>query len=670
MPAVKSEQIPTWTSQNKGRQIVIITTYVLVLFIFTYKTLLNFPQTFSQETLKYYVDRYGLQSSTYQVSFFVVYLCLLGLCALLLSSSTNFSIHPHPLENDRRNLVTLRVGLTLLALFIFLYADYSEEFRFGFTLTLVVVLIIKKFKLNEKIKFRPVKNLIIFSCLIFFFVYIIFPFFTPPIFDSNSLYIISSEHYAAVLLPGYDLSCCGKINNSFYGLGTAFLVAIALKLLSFLPVNHEYLLFFVVRIFQVIAIFLIFLVARLANKKNFVIVGSITMLLTVQINTAGSGNYYANHSGLRFTWFLVGLIAVTQLSKRKSCQLFLYSLISSALITMNVDTGLMISAGIITLFVLQDSVQKRQRFRLLLSLFSILVSIILLTTFLTLLVQLFFDGYTTPLAIALGQQGSNGQIGRLNVSAIFFIFFGTIYFLQGFILNHQHRSHTVKKFQAAMAAVLLFSLVYYFSRMSPANLWFQVIPFMLMISPSINGRLFQMIRSHSNTISILAIVTFSFIGGLAFLNAFKLYQTTYTSYLALYRSDCELKISIFQSLCNTFEDPVVITDYVREAKNLAEGNNSVVISILPSTIKTADFNQTLPWDIFRPTNTTEIEEWRAWFKTNKPQFLLFDNPSSNLSLSRPGETQFNRTLLGYLSNYRLEGASYYWEKYRRVEPSG
>jgi len=657
------------TLQNKNRRIITTATYVSVLFVFIYKLLLDFPQTLRQDVLDYYVDRYGFQSSTYQVGFFVSYLCLLGLCALLLSSNRNFSTSPQLRKNDQQNSVTLIFGLCLLALFIFLYAEYGEEFRFGFILTLSAVLVIKKFALDEKIKFRLIKNLIIFGCLVFFFVYIIFPFFTPPIFDSNSLYVVSSEHYAATLLPGYDLSCCGKINNSYYGLGTAFLVAIALKLLSFFPVDQEFLLLFVVRIFQVVAVFLIFFAARLANKKNFMVVGAITVLLTVQINTAGSGNYYPNHSGLRFIWFLVGLIVLTQFSKRKSRQLFLYSLVSSALITMNVDTGLMISAGIITLFVLQESVQVRKRFKLLSSLFSILVSIILLTAFLTMLAELFFDRYTSPFTIALGQQNI-GQINKLNVSAVFFIFFGTIYFLQGFISNRQIRPHAIKKFQSAMAAVLLFSLIYYFSRMSPANLWFQVIPFMLMIAPSINRRVFQMIRSHSVTISILAIITFSFIGGLAFLNAFKLYQTTYYSYLALYRSDCNLKISVFQTLCNTFEDPVVITDYVREAKDLAGSNDSVVISILPSTIKTADFNRKLPWDYFRPVNTTEIEDWAAWFEINKPQFLLFDNPSSNLSLSRPGEVQFNRTLLNYLSNYRLEGASYYWEKYRRVEPSG
>lgn len=658
------------TLQNKNRRIIITATYASVLFVFIYKVLLDFPQTLRQDTLDYYVDRYNLQSSTNQVGFFVSYLCLLGLSALLLSSSRNFSTPPHLLKNNRKNSVGLIVGLYLLALFIFLYAEYSTEFEYGFTLTLSAVLIIRKFALDEKIKFGPIKNLIVFSCITFFCVYVIFPFFTPPIFDSNSLYVSSSEHYAPVLLPGYDLSCCGKINNSSYGLGTAFLVAIALKLLSFFPVDQEYLLFFVVRIFQVIAIFLIFFAARLANQKNFIVVGAITVLLTNRINTAGSGNYYPNHSGLRIIWFLVGLIALTQFSRRKSRQLFLYSLVSSSLITMNVDTGLMISAGIITLFVLQDSVQERQRFRLLFSLFLILVSIILLTTLLTLLVELFFDRYTTPLAIALSQQGMNAQVSKLNVSAVFFIFLGTIYFLQGFTSNRQFRSHAIRKFQSAMAAVLLVSLIYYFSRMNEANLWFQRIPFMLMIAPSINRRVFQMIRSHSITISILAIITFSFIGGLAFLNPFKLYQTTYHSYLALYRSDCNLKISAFQTLCNTFEDPVVITDYVREAKDLAGSNDPVVISILPSTIKTADFNRKLPWDSFLPATTTEIEDWKAWFEINKPQFLLFDNPSSNLSLSRPGEVQWNRTLLNYLSNYRLEGTSYYWEKYRRVEPSG
>jgi hypothetical protein len=402
------------------------------------------------------------------------------------------------------------------------------------------------------------------------------------------------------------------------------------------------------------------------------IVGALTTLLTIQINTAGTGIYYPNHSGLRFTWFLIGLIVLIQLSKRKSRQLFLYSLISSAMIILNVDTGLMISAGIVTLFILQNSKQRQKRPTLLTSFFSISVSIILLTTLLTLLVGLFFEKQTTLLAAISNQQDWNGQVNKLNISAVFFMFFGTIYFLRGFSSSHQvikSNSYTIRKLQSATAAVLLFSLLYYFSRMSPANLWFQVIPFMLMIAPSINRRIFQMIRSHSSTISALAIVAFSFIGGLAFLNAFKLYQTTYTSYLAIYRSDCDLKVTIFQTLCNTFENPVVITKYVEEAGALADRNDSVVISILPSTIKTAGFNRKLPWDSFIPANTTEIEHWKVWLETNKPQFLLFDNPSSNVSLSRPGEVQFKRALLDYLSNYRLERTSYYWDRYQRVELS-
>jgi hypothetical protein len=621
----------------------------------------------NRDTLIYYVERYGLQSSTYQVRFFVFYLCLLGFFALLISTGKSFSAASRTLKNVHNNSTSLIVGLFLLASSILIYGEYSKEFRFGFVITLVTVLVIKILAVAEKIRFEPVKKMIIFCCLTFFIVFIILPFFTPPVFDSNSLYVISSEHYAPILLPGYDLSCCGKANTSFYGLGTAFFAAITFKFLSLLPVDQEYLLIFVVRIFQVVVFFLIFLAARLVNKKNYKIVGALTTLLTIQINTAGAGIYYPNHSGLRFTWFLIGLIVLTQLSKRKSRQLFLYSLISSALITLNVDTGIMITAGIVTLFVLQNSKQRQERPILLTSFFSISVSIILLTTLLALLVGLFFEKQTSLLTVLLNQQDANGQVNKINILAVFFIFFGTIYFLRGFSSSHQVISQTIRKLQSAMAAVLLSSLLYYFSRMSSANLWFQVIPFMLMITPSINRRIFQMIRSHSSTISVLAIVTFSFIGGLAFHNAFKLYQTTYTSYLALYRSDCDLEVTLFQTLCSAFENPVVITKYVEEAGVIADRNDSVVISILPSTIKTAGFNRTLPWDSFRPLNTTEIQDWKVWVETNKPQFLLFDNPSSNVSLSRPGEVQFNRTLLDYLSNYRLEGTSYYWDRYQRVE---
>lgn len=176
-------------------------------------------------------------------------------------------------------------------------------------------------------------------------------------------------------------------------------------------------------------------------------------------------------------------------------------------------------------------------------------------------------------------------------------------------------------------------------------------------------------HSHSKNIAILSILTFGFVGGLVFTNAFRLYQDTYYSYLALYRSNCNVKISIFQTLCNTDEDPVVIANYIGEAQELSRNTDSIVLSILPTTVKTAGFNQYLPWDEFSPNNKTDLKLWKDWFEINKPQFLLIDNPKSNISSERPNEVNFNRTMLDYLPDYHLTGRSYYWEKYRWVDPN-
>lgn len=653
---------------EKNKQVITGATYFSIILISVYALLLDNPHKSDYATFKYYVDRYGLQSSLYQLIVFTVYLCSLGVCALLLAS--NKKLWPTTTiyaRYDKSNSVILVTGLCLLAIFAFFFAEYSREFRSGFILTLAIVFVTKNFAWVQKLSMEMVNYVIVLGFLIFFGAYLIIPFFTPPIFDSNSFYLISNEHYA-VLLPGFDLFCCGKINNSFYGLGNAFLVAITLQIIDFLPISQDYLLFFVVRIFQIVAIFLIFLAARLINKRNFLIVGALTALLTSTLNTAGSGVYYPNQSGLRITWFLVGIIILIQLSKKQSRSTFFYASICSILITLNFDTGLMTTVGMITLFVLKDSAQTQKVLKLFFSLLSILASIIFLTIILTTIAKYFLNGYTSPLTVLLGQLSMNSQINRLNISAVFFIFFGTVYFLHGFNANLQNGSKTVKQLQSALAAVLLFSLFYYFSRMSSGNLWFQVIPFMLMISPSLNKRIFQMNHSHSKNIAILSILTFGFVGGLVFTNAFRLYQDTYYSYLALYRSNCNVKISIFQTLCNTDEDPVVIANYVGEAQELSRNTDSIVLSILPTTIKTAGFNQYLPWDQFHPNNKTDLKLWKDWFEINKPQFLLIDNPKSNISSERPNEVNFNRTMLDYLPDYHLTGRSYYWEKYRWVDP--
>lgn len=670
--------LPTWTIYKIWRMakfiphknsnfIILFATFSSALLILVYKLLSNFPQAVDQGVLSYYVDRYGSTSSKYQVAIFTIYLCMLALTALAIASSSGFKSNQQLPSSDKKNLIVLVVGFCLFSLFTFLFSEYSLEFRSGFFVAFAIVLIIKICSLSEKIKFNQVKKFVNFAFLGFFSAYVIFPFFTPPIFNSNSLYLISNEHYSALISPGYDLSCCGKLNNSFYGLGTAFIVAFTLKVLNLLPLNEEYLPILVVRLFQVVAIFLIFIAARLANKKNYFLIGSITILLTSKINSAGSGIYYPNQSGLRISWFLIGLIAIIQISKRKSRRLLSYSLICATLIVLNFDTGTMTSAGIMTIYVLQESPKPRKNCGPFFLFLFIFISTIFLTFLLVFVTKFFIGGYTSPLSIFLGQQDVNSQISKLNVSAVFFLFFGTIYFLRGFSANSQIGSKTVKHFQSATAAMLLFSLFYYFSRMSRGNLWFQVILFIFMISPSINSRIFQMIRSNSPKISALAITTFCFAGGLGFSNAFSLYQDTYYSYLTLYRSECDVKISVFQTPCNLDEDPVVISEYVSEAKTLSKTDNSIIISILPSTIKIAGFNRELPWDDFRPTTESSYEKWITWFSINKPEILLLDNPNSNISLERPNEVKFKRMILGSLPNYRRESTSYYWERYRIID---
>ena len=74
----------------KNKQIVTGATYVSLILISVYALLLDNPHKSDNETFKYYVDRYGLQSSLYQLIVFTVYLCSLGVCALLLASNKKF----------------------------------------------------------------------------------------------------------------------------------------------------------------------------------------------------------------------------------------------------------------------------------------------------------------------------------------------------------------------------------------------------------------------------------------------------------------------------------------------------------------------------------------------------------------------------------------------------
>ena len=643
-----------------------ITAFVLLA---VYNFFLEFRQEADSQLLEFSIKFSEMGNSKLQTQFYIAFLILLSAVVITFVIRSNKRESKIEITKYYSNPLSTKLSLLVLLTGIYFFGQYDRWFKNGFLLTILGLLAIKIFKNSEKIHVNVYKKFILILFVGFFACFVLLPFFTTPIY-TNLGRSFSSQHFAAVVVPGYNYQTGSEVGSSGYGVSVLLLVSFAIKFLSFFDINNDYLLFLVVRIYQLVAIILVFVLFWLVDKKNALVIASFTVLLTAYYNTIGFTNYFPNTSGLRFINFLIGLILLVLLTRRTEPNVLTYSAISSFLIFLGLETGAPVAIGIFTLYMLQSETGYKKLYELLLAAIKFFLGMFLILGLLILTTRNLNINTYNPLSVMNSRmRGGGGMSGQLNVRAVFALFVSIIYLFRSFHLLSNSRTSRTTNLQGSVAAITISFLYFYITRMDVLNLIFIPIPIMVMFSPYFGKNMIKLVRARNKAISLMACVTISFFGGLAASNSNALYGDLSSKYKQFFRSDCTLSIKISQKICDTSGELTNMSDYFSEARLLGNSEEAIFLSIFPAEVKLYGFNKNFPynslvWDLWTNRNRVEFIEWIN-AKPNQIQYIFVDKlkPDSGL------DVVFFHSLIRDSDFFEIESSSYYWEKYRKVNPS-
>jgi len=650
------------------KKLIQLSTATAFSFLALYRFFLNFDQKLDPQILPWRIENYGLKSSVLQSQFYIFFLIFLGIVAITLATSKDKNESKVGLTIYYSNTAKIKLGFLAVLTGIYFLGQYDKWFRDGFLIAGFTLIALKKLKFSHLIIEKIYKNLILILFFSFFVGFVLMPFFITPIYEQDGYYASSSQHYASVLLPGFNFQAGNEVGSVGYGVSTTLLVASATKFLNFFDINNDYLLFLVVRIYQLIAIVLIFTIFWLINKKNAFLTASFTVLITAHYNTFGFTNYFPNLSGLRFINFLIGLIFLILLARRTKPNMVTYSMISSLLIFMGIETGAPVAVGLLVLYLMQAKPAYCKRYQLLLNAIYFSISVFLFFGF------LFFTAKSLnldliPAPSAFSQNSSfNGAVGKVNVRATFALLISVVVLLRSFqLLNGSKTSKTIN-LQGSVASVVLVYLYVYFTRMNEEYLIFTPIPIIMMLSPYCGKNIIKLLRGRNKVISLMACVAISFFGGLATSNSYDLYRDFINNYKPFLKSDCTFTIKIDQRICAIHDKLTEMSDYFREVRLLGNSDQAVFLSRFPTEVKLYGLNKDFPYNslVFEIVTNVNREDLLKRLRLNQIQYIFVDRqkPDSEPSVA------FFHGLINDSNSFELESTSNYWEKYRRVEPSG
>jgi len=272
--------------QNKiMKKSILISVATVFGLLALYSKFLGFDQKIESQVLPWRINTYHLKSSAMQGQFYLFFLLLLGIVTLALSNSKDEYASKAGLKNyySNSNAIVLSFGALLAGIYFF--GEYDRWFRNGFLISAFTLIVILKLNYSQMMTVKIYKLPILILFFSYFVGFVLMPFFITPVYDHDEFYASSSQHYASVVLPGYNFQKGNEVGLNGYGIAVTLLVSLATKFLEFFKVNNDYLLFLVVRIYQLVTIALIFLMFWLINKKTVFLTASFTVLIVEHYKT-------------------------------------------------------------------------------------------------------------------------------------------------------------------------------------------------------------------------------------------------------------------------------------------------------------------------------------------------------------------------------------------------
>lgn len=613
----------------------------------------------------------SLQSTRLQMEVYAALVLAFGFACIF------FLIGPYEVSPGKKSSLPRSLPLVFFAgLFVLVVGDSSNPFKKGFLLAFGFLLLtlqglIRSGRLSDTSKRFDVtlRILSIFVILIYFCLFYILPFFqqliTPRVGD---LYFYEM-HYSMTVLPGFDLVRSGGIERANYGLAMPLLMAGAIHLVSFLGLNVPQLLFGV-QLYQVIALGIFSLALFMLNKRNFfLLLGFALVILSPFLSVIES--WTPNQIGIRYTPFLVGIVTLVWVMRRKSGGLLSLSITSGILILATPEISAALIFGFATFLVLIRFNQVHpiaSVFRTL-GLFFSLTFLFLAATDLV-ITRLFNFGSQKSLFafVQLFGSGYGGAISRPSAFAGFIVLVASLVLVRAISVAKKGSISRVNAFQAGIATMMLAWLPYYVNRMFESNLWFQVALLILLLAPSFDPTAWKPFLSKERFGSVYLAFVLAIFVGFAYSNSHPLSE--YYKSILISHIECQKPFAKVDGVCLTGGDVPLISGQIRYLEAIRDQRDYIVISRLSTKVRVMGFNAGFPWyDPFLDVpRRNDLKAMVNWINIKGPKYVLFDDPAIPIFIGTP-KTQQQQSVMNGLVSYRKTSSQSGWEVFERIPSS-
>jgi len=656
-----------------------LTALISIIFVLGFFVLSLFNFAVSAEILDVQVSILDLESTRPQVIF---YLLLLGLfatvCAVLLLWP-NVEIIPKMGQVDH-------LILTALIVVAVIFGSWPKMFLSGFIIVLLICLL-SSAPWVEKIAGTSIGSKLVrvnfFSgrffwlltggILIFMFIFSILPLTKPlPIWDDAHFQWVDG-HYAATVLPGFDLLSHGSVERANYGLAMPMLTAFSLKLFSLFGFSNKA-LEQVVMLHQLLALVMIGVLSFLTNKKYFphVMALALGMTMFTLSNTSPIAGL-PNQSGIRYIPILASLIILVMEMRREQVRIWLLASTAAFLVIMNPETGLAATAGYIVAVILNRYDREKPavslfatvfRFGLFFLVTGIVGSVLVIEPILKNTAGGIFQFLTVFL-----KNGYGGMVDKPSLMATLLFFAATTVILRGVLHSRNGTISKTEAYEAAMGTFILVWLIYYANRMAELNLWFQSALLILMIAPRIDYREWKILARRPLRCRLtLAVVIACMIGGQLAYSSAHFATNSIKWFIRQYVGYDECMILDGKSVPWLPQSRIQLQINALTEKH--SPSDTLVLSGISSYARRHDFNSGFPW--YSPgeiIDKRDVEKFENWAARRGPKYIIADDPTCDIAMARPEHSKLIQSFLVNLTSYAEVGRDSGWIVLERVMKS-
>lgn len=627
--------------------------------------------------LETHVRILNLESTRAQAT---LYLALLSLFAMICAITLLFPrvrIIPHVTHLNQAIMAIVIVMAIVLG-------SWSKPFLFGLIFTAVILSILRaRWLIIDQGSWAKLASgyiqlvrgamfwLVIGGVGCYFIIFVLSPLATPLLIHNASELLGIDAHYAATVLPGFELCCSDveKVKRANYGVAMPLLTALSLKIFSFFGMPDTDLVR-TVKFNQVIAAVMICVLSYLANKKNYPYVIALALGLTAfTLSNVGMAVGYPNQSGIRYIPALAALIVLVLELRRIKLRIWLLASVSALVVILNPETGMAITVGYVVATILNgyipqvpiaSTMRKLTQFMVIFVIWLIIGSNLILGMILK---DASGGLFQFVMLFSAGGYGGMADKPSAIASLIFFVVITIV--LRSVWRAREGTLQSADIYEAAVGSIMLVWLIYYVNRMAEWNLWFELVLLVLMIAPRLALNNSYLLFQRSAQFGGFSMVVACLIGGLVASSAAQ-FMPLAKEGVRWQRVGCNEGESLDGKCLPWLKG----TNFDAQMKALTERYSradTLALTAVSTYARLRGFNERFPWyDLMEATHKKDVGAIVDWINSRGPKYIITDDPADEIALASLERSNQIQSFIPQLRSYREISKESGWIVLERV----